>query len=108
MYTYTLRFSARWLLGLRPRPAGQPLAVVSAALRLLALAKNYYWLEIPISYQLSRLRGPILVFSAIASSIALIHHIHVIMCCPTSYFQVGGSPVWRNRYQLSDIANHLY
>ena len=35
--SYTLRFSARWLLGLRPRPAGQPSAVVSAALRLLAL-----------------------------------------------------------------------
>ena len=34
---YTLRFSARRLLGLRPRPAGQPLAVVSASLRLLAL-----------------------------------------------------------------------
>jgi hypothetical protein len=34
---YTLRFSARWLLGLRPRPAGQPSAVVSASLRLLAL-----------------------------------------------------------------------
>ncbi len=29
--------SARWLLGLRPRPAGQPLAVVSATLQLLAL-----------------------------------------------------------------------
>ncbi len=33
----TLRFCAQWLLGLlRPRPAGQPLAVVSATLRLLA------------------------------------------------------------------------
>ena len=35
--SYTLRFCARWLLGLCPRPGGQPLAVVSASLRLLAL-----------------------------------------------------------------------
>jgi hypothetical protein len=34
---HTLRFCVRWLLGLCPRPAGQPLAVVSASLRLLAL-----------------------------------------------------------------------
>ena len=34
---YTLWFCARWLLGLCPRPAGQPSAVVSASLRLLAL-----------------------------------------------------------------------
>ena len=34
---YTLRFSAQCLLGLRSRPGGQPSAVVSASLRLLAI-----------------------------------------------------------------------
>ena len=34
---HTFRFCARWLLGYCPRPAGQPLAVVSASRRLLAI-----------------------------------------------------------------------
>jgi hypothetical protein len=35
------RFSARWLLWLGPRPAGQPMAVFSDALRLLAFIGMY-------------------------------------------------------------------
>jgi hypothetical protein len=46
--TYTFRFCARWLLGQSPRPTGQPSAVVSAALRLLALTKKSLFLEAPL------------------------------------------------------------
>ena len=41
----TLRISERWLLELRSRPSGQPLAVVSAAIWLLAFTKKTLFLE---------------------------------------------------------------
>jgi hypothetical protein len=40
VYLHTLTSCVRALLGLCPRPSGQPLAVVSAALRLFALVQK--------------------------------------------------------------------